>query len=265
MVSHALDSNRQLLARFPKVRAKLPPAYQAFHTNFYQAAREGRHAGASVALMLEKWMHKKVLSPDNGFPLLELGAGTLNHVPFEPPQGDYDVVEPMAVLYEGKLERARIRDTFADTDEVPGDRRYPRIVSVAVLEHITNLPEVIARAALLLTPGGSFRAGIPSEGGLLWYLAYTFGTGASFRLKYGLDYGVYQRYEHVNKAWEIEAVIRMFFRRVSIARFPFPGLHLSFYTHLDAAEPDYDAAREFLVRRAEYCPDTPGLSNPSSG
>ena len=249
MSSAVLDANRAVLVRFPKIRAELPPEYKAFHTKFYQAAREGQHAGASIALTLEKWMHRRVLADVSAFPLLELGAGTLNHVPFEPQVGDYDIVEPMEVLYQGKSERARIRDTFADTDEVPADRRYPRIVSIAVLEHVTNLPEVIARAALLLTRDGSFRAGIPSEGGLLWYLAYTFGTGASFRLKYGLNYGVYQRYEHVNKAWEIEAVIRTFFRRVKIARFPLPGLHLSFYTYLQAEEPDREAAEEYLANR----------------
>src|SRR5665647_834060 len=122
MASSVIDANRQILARFPKIRAELPSEYQAFHTKFYQAAREGQHAGASIALTLEKWMHRKVLAASNAFPLLELGAGTLNHVPFEPAQGAYDVVEPMAVLYQDKPGRARIRDTFADTDEVPVDR-----------------------------------------------------------------------------------------------------------------------------------------------
>ena len=78
-------------------------------------------------------------------------------------------------------------------------------------------------------------------------MSVTATVGASFRLKYGLDYGVYQRYEHVNKAWEIEAVIRMFFRRVEISRFPLPGIHFSFYTYLQAEEPDRDAAKKFLA------------------
>lgn len=265
MRNTVLESNRPLLARFPKIRAELPQEYKAFHTKFYQAAREGQHAGASIALRLERWMHRKVLADRDAFPLLELGAGTLNHVQFEPTQGDYDVIEPMAVLYADRPECTRIRDTFADTADVPVERRYKRIVSVAVLEHVTNLPEVIAQACLLLTPNGSLRSGIPSEGGLLWYLAYTFGTGVSFRLKYGLDYGVYQRYEHVNKAWEIVAVIRMFFKRVKISRFPLPGVHFSFYTYLHAEEPDREAAAEFLARKAYYSRADQALSSQNSG
>lgn len=246
MASGALEQNGDLLGRFPKVRAPLPPQYQAFHATFYQAAREGCHAGASLALKLERWMHRKALARGDAFPLLEIGAGTLNHVPFEPASGLYDVVEPMAILYEGKIERTRIRDAFIDIDKVPAERRYPRIISIAALEHITNLPEVVARSCLLLTPDGAFRSGIPSEGGLLWYVAYMFGTGTTFRLKYGLDYSIFQRYEHVNKASEIEAVIRVFFGRVRLSRFPLPSLHLSFYTFIDAAEPQREVALQYL-------------------
>jgi cyclopropane fatty-acyl-phospholipid synthase-like methyltransferase len=57
----------------------------------------------------------------------------------------------------------RIRSIYADISEVPAEIQYDRITSVATLEHICNLPEVIARSALLLAKDGVFRASIPSE------------------------------------------------------------------------------------------------------
>lgn len=250
MIDWSDKAERDLLQRFPKTREPLPPEYAAFHEQFYTAAREGKHAGASVALKLEEWMHRLACDPPNGFPLLELGAGTLNHVKFERADGRYDVVEPMKVLYDGKSELSRITHLYADTSEVPSEARYKRIVSIATFEHILNAPEIIARSALLLDPLGNFRAGIPSEGGLMWYLAYMFGTGTTFRLKYGLDYSKFQRYEHVNKAWEIEGLCRIFFKSVRVQRWPFPFLHGSIYTHIDAWDPKEEAARAYLRKIA---------------
>jgi hypothetical protein len=55
---------------------------------------------------------------------------------------------------------------------------------------------------------------VPSEGTILWGLGWRFTTGLEFRFKYGLDYGVLMRHEHVNTAAEIEGVLRVFFMNV---------------------------------------------------
>lgn len=246
MLDWADQTERALLSRFPKTRERLPPEYEAFHETFYKAAREGQHAGASIALKLEEWMHKRAIDRPTAFPLLEIGAGTLNHVRFESPNGTYDVVEPMKSLYEGKSEISRVGKFYSDIAEIEPGSQYKRIISIATFEHILNAPEVVARSSLLLAPGGEFRAGIPSEGGLLWYLAYMFGTGVTFRLKYGLSYARFQQYEHVNKAWEIEGLLRIFFEEVAITRWPISTLHTSFYTHLAARKPRTDVARQYL-------------------
>lgn len=240
------DAQRRLLGRFPKVRNELPEEYRAFHEEFYKAAREGKHAGATIALQLEKWMHRKLTAYPAGFPFLEIGAGTLNHVPYEPSNGKYDIIEPMPVLFEDKAEVSRISGIYKDIRELEPVPTYDRIGSVAVLEHVLDLPDLIARSALLLTGTGVFRAGIPSEGGFLWRMAYKYGTGTTFRLKFKLDYEVFQKYEHVNTAREIIDVTKLFFEDVVVSNWPLPAISMSFYTFIEARRPRTDLASKFL-------------------
>ena len=118
--------------------------------------------------------------------------------------------------------------------------RYDIILSVAVLEHLTDLPRTVARCGLLLAQGGEFRAGVPTEGGLLWGVAWRITTGISFRIRTGLTYGAIMRHEHVNRADEILEIVRYLFRDVTCRRFPTPVKHLSFYTTLRARSPYLD-------------------------
>ena len=127
---------------------------------------------------------------------------------------------------------------------LPGNR-YDRITSVAVFEHICNLPEVVARAGLLLNTGGTLRVSIPSEGTWLWTLGWRMTTGLEFRLRYGLDYGVLMKHEHVNTAAEIEEVLRHFFSNLRVEVF---GLSrgVSFYRFYECAGPDRQRCERYL-------------------
>jgi hypothetical protein len=70
-------------------------------------------------------------------------------------------------------------------------------------------------------------------------------TGLEFRLKHGLDYGLLMKHEHVNKAKEIEAVIRYFFKRVESRVF---GLskYLSLYQFYACEEPELSKCKTVL-------------------
>ena len=188
-------------------------------------------------------MHRRVAAAP-AYPTLELGAGTLNHLRYEAPEGDYDVVEPMAHLLDDSPKLARVRDRFATIREIDPARRYRRIVSVAVLEHMEDLPGDVARAGLLLAGGGRFQAGIPAEGGFAWGLGWRVTTGLSFRLRNRLDYGTVMRHEHLSTDLEILAVVRHFFEDVRIWRFPLPLRHLSLYAALEASSPRLGRCRE---------------------
>lgn len=235
-----------MFEQYPKQRPELPPAYQAIYENAYAENRKGETRATSLAQRMERWLHHAVAKDASaGKSTLELGAGTLNQLPYEPASPSYDVVEPMVFLYEGSPHRDRVRDAFAEIEDVPKDRRYDRITSCAVLEHVCDLPTLVARSALLLAPGGSFRASIPSEGGFLWTTAWNLTTGLEFRLRHKLDYGVLMRHEHVNTASEIEEVVAYFFAQVKVRSFGL-GRQLSFYRFIEAGDPDLARARAWV-------------------
>src|SRR5260370_21433737 len=155
-----------LLETYPRHRPPLPPAHQRIYVEHYRAKRAGERGISYLARRLESWMHRKVADGVQGS-VLEIGAGNLNHLPYHSAAGAYDVVEPFRELWAGSPHLSRVRRIYSGIEEVPDHERYDAIVSTAVLEHLTDLPHVVARAALLLSLDGTFRAGFPSEGGLL--------------------------------------------------------------------------------------------------
>lgn len=249
-------SEDDLLARFPKVRPPLPPAYESIYADYYQSNRSGKGA-ASLSRMTESWLHRKVARDvgasdraDAGpIETLEIGAGNLNHLAFEPVTGPYDAVEPMTALYEGSGDLARVRRFYADTSDIPPSQQYDRIISIATFEHVCDLPAVVARAGLLLRPGGSVRVGIPSDGSALWEVGWRLTTGLEFRLRRGLNYGVIMRHEHVNKAAEIIAVLRCFFGNVTRSCFGI-GSQLSLYQYLECRDSDRQRCEQYLEQIA---------------
>lgn len=246
-----------MFSRYPKVRPPLPDAYARIHQTQYKENRRAATPAASLSRRMEAWLHKRVAADVLGDrtprTTLEIGAGTLNHLPFEPEIGPYDIVEPFRDLYEGSPLLSRIRTIYVDITDVPDSQRYDRITSIATFEHICNLPEVVARAALLLSPGGVLRISIPSEGTLLWTLGWKLTTGIEFRLRHGLDYGRFLEYEHVNTAREIEEVLRHFFTEVRGAALGL-GKALSFYQFFSCARPD-------AARCHSYLASLPGLAS----
>ncbi|EIJ42563.1 hypothetical protein BegalDRAFT_1685 [Beggiatoa alba B18LD] len=205
-----------LLARFPKQRPPLPMAYQTIYHQHYKSNRDGGSQASRFAHRFERWMHQQIAedcaNTRKSYTTLEIGAGTLNHLPYEPQQPIYDVVEPYTALYENSPHRQQVRHFFRDIMTVT--ERYQRIISIATFEHLEHLPLVIAQSGLLLNPDGVLRVAIPAEGGILWRLAWQISTGVEFRLKYKLDYGVLMRHEHINTWQEIQTLLTHCFTKV---------------------------------------------------
>lgn len=241
-------SIESLLASYPRVRPPLSAAHQASYVEHYRANR----ADSSISMRLEKWMHRQ-LGRQRAAQILEIGAGNLNHVPYHRGAA-YDAVEPFRELWEDSPHRGAVRALFRDIAEVPHDSTYDLILSVAVLEHLTELPDVIARSALLLRPGGRWCAAFPSEGGFLWGLAWRGTTGIAYRLKRGLDYRSILRHEHVNTAREIVRLLDYFFAAVKLSRFPLPWHQLSFYVAAVAHSPRLDRCRQWCESRMVVAP-----------
>ena len=233
---------------FPKIRPELPPIYQSIYAEQYKENREGGSKASGLAQKLESWMHKKVAADvisGKEKSTLEIGAGTLNQIQYEPCSNPYDIVEPFRYLFESSPLIDRVRDVYDDISRVPEGRNYERIISIAAFEHICDLPRVIARCGLLLSEGGQLRCAIPSEGTIMWRLGYTLTTGLEFKRKYGLDYEVLMRHEHVNTAQEIEEVLRHFLADVRSSVFGV-AKSLSFYQYFECAQPKLDLCSSYL-------------------
>jgi hypothetical protein len=241
-----------LLSAFPKQRPILPQSYQRIHEREYQINRTGATALHRASLWLEEWMHDQIVK--RGWPgrILEIGAGTLNHVAYERRASTacgYDIIEPRSALVGAG--RDNVDGCFNDIGEIHPRTRYDRIVSIATFEHLVDLPAVAARAGLLLADEGALQVSIPTEGGFLWGLGWRMTSSPMFWRRYRMPYSPVIRHEHINTAREIGDVLRIFFDSVEINRFPLPAHHASIYTYLHCTRPLAATCQTYLDGRGE--------------
>ena len=240
-----------MFPEFPKERIVLPGEYQAIYTSHYKINREGKSFATRLSRGLETWLHKQVAADTYNLPepfsTLEIGAGTLNQLGFEKKSEKYDIIEPFTDLFRDSKQYSLINTVYTDISEVPLQNKYDRITSVATLEHVLNLPELIAYSGLHLNQNGSFRASIPNEGSVIWLLAWKLTTGIEYWLKYHLNYSVLRKYEHVNTADEIERILRYFYKEVE-KKTSFIIQPFSFYVFYDCRSPYLSSCEEYLQK-----------------
>lgn len=255
-MSAATQDNPQVLAlmtSYPRKRPSMSEAVARLYEQQYLSNRKGNSLGATLSSWAESWMHRQVASDLIGMHpfirVLEIGAGNLNHLSYEPSVEHYEVVEPFEALFQSSVHQNRLAARYRDLSELPMQSRFDRIISIAAFEHLTDLPWSVARCALALNVKGSLRVAVPSEGGWLWWLGWRLTTGFEFALKYGLDYGEIMRHEHLSSVIEIEAILRYFFKSVAVKRLGF-GVHASLYTFFCCAYPDTERSLRYIENRA---------------
>ena len=237
---------QRLLDSYPRERPPLSEAHLAGYVDEYKINRGGKGALYRLLTLLESWGHKRIADQQDHGDILEIGAGTLNHVPYESETPNYDCIEPFQELFADSPHLNRIRSMYNDIGDIPDNQLYSRIISVAVLEHLQHLPNVLAASARHLRSNGKFQALIPTEGGFLWGASWRLTTGIAYRLRTGLDYKTLMRHEHINDSREIIELAGHFFSTVEISRFPLPGHHSSFYTYIEASAPNFAVVSQFL-------------------
>lgn len=239
-----------ILDRFPKKRIELPEAYKKIYTEHYFLNREGKYRTTSLSQRLESWMHRKVAkdvqNSNKSLATLEIGAGTLNQLQYEPGGIVYDIVEPFKELFKDSPRLKAIRHIYHDIGEID-NMKYDRITSVATFEHIMDLPFVVAKAAMLLNENGHLRTAIPNEGTIMWKMG-TLVTGYEFKKRTGLDYPTLMKYEHVNSAKDIEQVLKYFFKNIKCNVL---GLTkgLAFYRFYNCYNPYTDRAEQYFSKK----------------
>ncbi len=241
-----------VVASYPRTRPVLPSAQRAIYEREYEINRASDGWLYRGVHQLELWMHHKIAAERVVGSVLELGGGSLGHLPLEATAARYDVVEPVIPVVTSAANFSSVNRYFDSYDSfiacaIADELSYQKVLSVAVLEHLENLPAVVAAAALSLEEGGSFHAGIPMEGGLLWESMWRASTGVAYRLRNGISYAPLMAHEHINSAADITEVIDYFFDDVDCNRFPLRGKHVSIYAHLRAIGPHKDRSADYLA------------------
>ncbi|MGZ3864927.1 MAG: methyltransferase domain-containing protein [Bacteroidia bacterium] len=240
-----------MFAEFPKKRPELPEEFKKIYLSHYQKNRGGKTPATFFSKRMESWMHKKVASDVRGQKApdtLEIGAGTLNHLEFEN-TGVYDIVEPFTELYFHSPEFSKVRQFYTDISQINPVTKYKRIISIAMFEHVLDVPAIVAKTCALLEKDGTLRVAIPNEGNVLWKLGWKLTTGIEYRLKYGLDYSVLMQHEHINSANEIETILNFFYKNVKCKYF---GLskNFAFYRFYECSGPNEENVRKYFKEKS---------------
>lgn len=236
-----------MFENYPKKRIELPKKFQEIYSCYHKTNRQGEGIASALSQKMESWMHIKVaedVKVNKNKNTLEIGAGTLNQLKYESTQ-PYEIVEPFNELYNNSPYLDRVKTIYKDIDDVNINNRYDRITSVAAFEHISDLPEVIAKTCILLKERGVLRVAIPNEGSFIFRLGWRLTTGLAFRIKYKMDYGILMKYEHVNTADEIEEIIRYFFSSVKAGYFGI-SKKIALYRFYECSDQNTKRARDFL-------------------
>ena len=216
-------------------KQKLPKEYEKIYKDIYLEYANSNTFIRKIISFFESWYHIKIRnSHKKAENILEIGAGALNHVKFEKNFTIYDVIEPKKFLFNSSKKKHNnlITNYFADIKDIPKDYKYDKIISIAVLEHVEDLKELLAEIKKRLVKNGSFIVAIPAEGEFLWWLGWRLTSGISFWLKYKLDYGVIMRFEHINKADYIINLLNQYFFINEIESFPTNLKNLRLYIYI---------------------------------
>jgi hypothetical protein len=237
-----------MFEKFPKTRSELPEEYQKIYFEQYKNDREGKTSASYLSQKMEAWLHRKIAADVKGInnkSTLEIGAGTLNQLKFENCR-PYDIVEPFTGLYIDSKFINRVDEKYSDINEISYKKKYDRIISTATFEHITDLPKVVAKTCFLLNKNGKLRVSIPNEGSFIWKVGWKLTTGLEYRIKYGLNYEVLMKHEHVNTATEVEQVLKYFYRTTKCTCF---GINktLALYRFYECSVPQIELAEEYLA------------------
>lgn len=236
-----------LLKTYPKKKPPLSIKIKKIFNKEYKFNRENK-----LNSFLESWMHKSIVESKklNQLNTLELGAGTLNHLPFEniKSKEKYDIIEPKKYLFNKKNIKKKIHKIFLNYHKVPY-KFYDRIISCATLEHLTNLPEFLAISAFKLKNKNSYQShSVPCEGYFFWFLANKCLANLIFWLKTRCNYMEIMRHEHLNNYDEILKMIKFFYKKVKVKHsFPlFFSPHLAFYSNIYFSNPNYVNCKKYI-------------------
>ena len=196
----------KLIKKYPKKRPSLNKKLKKIFDFEYKKNRTN-----FLSQLSESWLHYSIKGRKEKLNnSLEIGAGTLNHLPYEKIENKkYDVIEPKKFLYEKSSNKILINKFYNNLNIVPNNN-YDRIISCAVLEHLEDLPKYLYLSTKKLKKNGYQSHSIPCEGYPVWDIAWYLMSGISFKIRTGQNFKDIQKHEHINNYDEILSLINFF-------------------------------------------------------
>ena len=242
----------ELLNKYPKKRPPLNDKLKKIFDSEYKKNRSN-----FLSQLSESWLHYSIKGrKDSSNNTLEIGAGSLNHIPYEHYNNDkkYDVIEPKKFLYEDSPNKKYVNNFYKNFTETPNSY-YDRIISCAVLEHLEDLPKFLYLASSKLKENGYHSHSVPCEGYPTWNITWYLMSGITFKLRTGQNFRDVQKHEHLNNFDEIIALISYFYQKVEI-KYSYPlffSPYFAFYANINFWSPikkNIDQYKEIFLKKS---------------
>jgi len=237
---------KTLLKKYPKKRAPLSKKIKKIFNNEYTKNRTN-----FLSQLSESWLHFSIKGRKSKkkCSTLEIGAGNLNHLKYESPNNllNYTVIEPQKFLLKNNKYKNSVK-IYKNLNQVK-KKSLDRIISCAVLEHVTDLPKYLAQSSGFLKSNGYQSHSIPCEGYPLWHLVWDIVSGIPFKIRTGLNFKEIQKYEHVNNYDEILFLIKYFYNECDI-KFSYPSFftpYLSLYANITFSKPNNTNINKYFL------------------
>ncbi len=242
-------SAKNLLKKFPKKRISLSRPLRKIFDIEYKKNRNN-----FLSQLSESWLHFSIKGRSSNLDnsTLEVGAGTLNHLKYESKKNleNYSIIEPKKYLFKNNIFKNSIFKIYKNFSKLP-KKKFDRIISCAVLEHLEDLPKFLAISGLAMRNNGYQSHSIPCEGYPLWKITWDVISGIPFRLRTGLNFNEIQKYEHVNNFDEILCLIKYFYNEHTV-KFSYPSFfspYLSLYANITFSKPNKISIQNYLNKK----------------
>lgn len=236
----------EVIDKYPKKRPPLPKGIKKIFNKHYLNNRQNL-----LSQLSEIWLHSSMDDRKSKKKTLEIGAGTLNHLPYEDNNKIYDIIEPKKFLIDSSKYKKKINKSFSN---LRGCKKnyYDRIISCAVLEHLTNLPKFLYESSFKINKKGYQQHSVPCEGYPFWNISWFLFNALIFRIKYGFDFKYIAKHEHVNNLDEIIILIKFFYKKVKIKySYPFFNKYFSFYANIKFSNPNKKNINKYLKYKSK--------------
>lgn len=168
---------------------------------------------------------EKPFGPNTKFSqVLEVGAGTLAHLPFVKHAFDRYIASDFdqAVIDAAKKlplpENVELKRL--DGGKLPfEDNSFDRLIATHVLEHVPMPHEALEEWVRVLKPGGVLSLILPCDPGLLWRIGRALGPRHSAEAA-GLPYDYYMAREHINSIFNLNQILKFHFPKRDVHWWP---------------------------------------------